>query len=55
MKVETIHPDTGEKVILDMPSLSEEQIREMAKEHATDQQLQSKLDNLPLSAEGKLF
>lgn len=55
MKVETTHPDTGETIVLDMPNLSDDQIRDMAKEHATDKQLQSKLDNLPLSAEGKAF
>lgn len=53
MKVETTHPDTGETIVLDMPNLSDDQIRDMAKEHTTDKQLQSKLDNLALSAEGK--
>ena len=55
MKVEARHPDTGETIVLDLPNLSDDQIRDMAKEHSTDQQLQSKLDNLSLSAEGKAF
>jgi hypothetical protein len=55
MKVETTHPDTGETIVLDVPNLTDEQIRDMAREYSTDKQLQSKLDNLPLSAEGKVF
>ena len=55
MKIEVTHPDTGEKVVLDMPNLSADQIREMASEFSSDKQLESKLDNLPLSAEGKAF
>ena len=55
MKVYATHPDTGETVVLDIPALTDDQIRNMAREYSTDQQLQSKLDNLPLSAEAKAF
>lgn len=55
MKAYAIHPDTGETVVLDIPTLTDEQIRNMAREYSTDKQLQSKLDNLPLNAEAKAF
>lgn len=55
MLVETTHPDTGETIVLDIPNLTEDQVRDMAHEHASDDQLRRKLENLPLSAEGKAF
>lgn len=53
MIVEAIHPDTGEKIQLDLPKLTEEQVRQITAEHATEEQLQRRLDSLPLSADGK--
>ena len=55
MQAEVTHPDTGERVVVDIPGLTESQIREIAKEHATQSQLLNRLDNLPLSADGKAF
>ena len=39
MLVETTHPDTGETIVLDIPNLTEDQVRDMAHEHASDDQL----------------
>ena len=55
MKIQATHPDTGKTIILDMPSLTDEQIREMSRDFATERELKAKLENLPISAEGKVF
>lgn len=53
--VEVKHPDTGETISMDIPNLTEDQIREMCSEHASDAQLNSHIERLPLNAEAKLF
>lgn len=55
MEVQLIHPDTGATLVLDLPFLTEDQIRDMVRDYSTNRQLQNRLDNLPLSAEGKAF
>ncbi|MCP5313166.1 MAG: hypothetical protein H6955_06400 [Chromatiaceae bacterium] len=53
MIVEVVHPETGERYSVDIPSLSEEKLAAMKREYATDQQLKAHLDKLPLPAEVK--
>lgn len=53
MKVEAIHPETGERYTVDMPSLDEEALNRMVEEHATDEQIKSYIEQLPVSAETK--
>lgn len=55
MKIQATHPDTGKTIILDMPCLTDEQIRQMSRDFATERELKAKLENLPISAEGKVL
>jgi len=51
--VEAVHPETGEKVVVDIPDITKEKLDQLLKENATDEQIKSALDNVPMSAEAK--
>lgn len=53
MIVEAVHPETGERYTVDMPSLDAETLDQMVEEHATDEQIKSYIERLPVSAETK--
>ena len=53
MIAELVHPETGERYTVDIPSLTEQHLARMKEEHATDQQIKSYLERLPVSAEIK--
>lgn len=53
MIVEVVHPETGERYSIDMPSLQPADLDQMIKEHATDEQIKSYIEKLPISAEIK--
>ncbi|MEM6483964.1 MAG: hypothetical protein AAF662_03115 [Pseudomonadota bacterium] len=53
MIAELVHPDTGEKYTVDIPSLTYEHLDRMKKEYADDQQIKGYIDSLPVSAEIK--
>lgn len=53
MQVEAIHPETGEKIIVDIPNLTEDKLDDLLKEHASDEQIKSALENVPVPAELK--
>lgn len=50
---ELVHPDTGDRYTVDIPTLTEQHLERMQQEHATDQQIKSYLEALPVSAEIK--
>lgn len=53
MIVEVTHPDTGEIHTIDIPSLSTDQLDEMIKEHTTEKQIKSYIENLSIPADIK--
>jgi len=53
MIVEAEHPDTGEKIKVDIPNLTEDKLRDLLNEHATDEQVNQYIDRLPVGAEVK--
>jgi len=53
MIVEAVHPETGERYSIDIPSLSTEDLDRMTKEYATDEKIKSYIEKLPVSAEIK--
>lgn len=53
MVVEAIHPDTGEKIFIDIPSLDKDKVDDMIKEHATEAKINSYIQKLGIPAEAK--
>ena len=43
VQVEAIHPETGEKIVIDIPDLTKEKFDDLLKEHASDEQIKSAL------------
>lgn len=55
MIAEVIHPETGEKYTMDIPNLRVSDLDRMKEEYASDQQIRSYIERLPVSAEIKAF
>ena len=53
MIVEAVHPETGERYRVDIPSLRPSDLDRMTKEYATDEKIKSYIEKLPVSAEIK--
>ena len=53
MVVEAVHPETGVRYRIDIPSLRTEDLDGMIKEHATDEMIKSYIERLSVSAETK--
>lgn len=53
MIAEIVHPETGERCTIDIPSLRPTDLDQMAKEHATDEEIKSYIEKLAVSAEIK--
>lgn len=53
MIVEAVHPETGERYSVDVPSLTPEDLGQMTKEYATDEKIKSYIEKLSVSAEIK--
>ena len=54
MIVEAIHPETGERYRIDIPSLTTADLDRMTKEYMTDEKIKSYIEKLPVSAEIKV-
>lgn len=55
MIVEAVHPETGERYWIDIPSLRTEDLNQMTQEYASDEALKGHIEKLPVSAEIKAF
>ncbi len=53
MIVEAINPETGEKIAIEIPSLDQTKLNDLVEEHATEKQIISYIERLPISAEVK--
>ena len=53
MIAEVVHPDTGERYTVDIPTLTAQHLERMKQEYATDVQVKNYLERLPVSAEIK--
>lgn len=55
MRVEVVHPDTGERYVVDIPALQPADLDRMINEFARDEAIRSYIEKLPISAEIKAF
>jgi len=53
MIVEAVHPETGEKFSVDIPSLHPEDLNSLSTEYTTEEKLKSYIEQLDVSAEIK--
>lgn len=53
MLAEVIHPETGEKFSIDIPSISADDLDHLAKEYTKDEEIKSYIEKLPVAAEVK--
>jgi hypothetical protein len=55
MIVESVHPQTGEKLVQQVPEIPEADLGRLIKEFATEEQIQEKLDGISMSPEAKVL